>query len=122
MKSAPYLTAIAAAALVFCQPTSAFAKDASADEVATCMWTKMPSSALVFLENVDRTKDLELFLAAASHCNPGDSGLNFKKMRKRLVAIRPATIGPDTMRADNVYVCTTGSTSVDTACKAPGGL
>ena len=121
MKVALILIRTAASAFALGLATPTLGKDASVDEVASCMWTKMPSSTLVFLENTDRTKNLELFLAAASRCSSGNSSLYFKKMRGKLLATKPAVIGADTMRADNVFVCTTGGNADQAACHAPGG-
>jgi hypothetical protein len=102
-----HLAAIILATAAFATTPAAAA--GKADRLAACMWAKMPTTALAFVETSDRDKGFSLFLKAASACDGVTGNINLSSLRRKLVATRPAVIGPDLEAGDNVFVCPRGS-------------
>jgi hypothetical protein len=89
------------------------------DQLAACMWEKMPTTSAAFVEESDGSKGFSLFLKAAADCDPVGN-VNLSSLRKKLAAIRPVNIGPDSISETNAYVCPRSSDGTVQPCKPAG--
>jgi len=76
----------------------------SHDDLAVCMWQKMPTSTAAFVDNTDDKSDFTLYVKATTQCKmPKYVQLN--KLKKILVKTRPAVIAADVATSDSAFVC-----------------
>ena len=92
------------------------------DALAMCMWEKMPTTTDAFSKGGKNPDDFELFMKAIAPCDSskGATTINLKSMKKRLIKIRPATIGSDTSKPANAFICEKGPDGKFQSCRTPG--
>jgi hypothetical protein len=91
------------------------------EPMAACMWAKMPTSAAAFADNSDKSREFSLMMKAATPCaDQMPTNMNLNRLRKVLLASRPAAIGPDLSNADNASVCERLPDGKLGPCKQPG--
>ena len=103
--------------LAMALPASAAGK---ADELAACMWTKKPTTTAAFADTNDRMQGFSLFLKAAADCGGMPKNINLSSLRKKVVATRPAVIGPDQAGEAAAFFCPTGADGTTPDCKPAG--
>jgi len=76
----------------------------SQDDLAVCMWQKMPTSTAAFVDNTDDKSDFTLYVKATAPCKM-PKYIQLNKLKKILVKTRPAVIAADVETSDNAFVC-----------------
>ena len=109
---------ILALAVSFAAP--AVAKPGKTEQLAACMWSKMPTTTAAFAPSQRGMQEFSLFMKAAAECDPPAGNMNLLNLKKRLQATRPLTVGPDQGTGEGAFVCPRGADGAVQSCKAAG--
>jgi hypothetical protein len=90
------------------------------DALAACMWEQKPTTTAAFAETDDDFKGFSLFVKAVADCHAKPGNFNLSSVRKKVIATRPAVIGPDKVGEAQAFVCPKGADGIATDCKAAG--